>query len=192
MTPTWNESAWYADYILPMGHASERHDLMSQETHAGQWIGFRQPVRRVAMERAGQQIQHTFEANPGEVWEENEFWVELTWRMDPDNSLGIREWVESPARPGEPISQDEYWAWMFENSVPGLPEAAEKEDLTPLQYMRKYGCFEVVKDNYRPNSKSPICSRNNVKNWTTFPLLPQLTESRQLYYCTVVPKLVSI
>ena len=25
----------FADYVLPMGHASERHDLMSQETHAG-------------------------------------------------------------------------------------------------------------------------------------------------------------
>ena len=35
LTPTWNESAWFADYVLPMGHAGERHDLMSQETHAG-------------------------------------------------------------------------------------------------------------------------------------------------------------
>ena len=29
---------------LPMGLGPERHDLMSQETHAGTWIGFRQPV----------------------------------------------------------------------------------------------------------------------------------------------------
>ncbi|MBT8494676.1 MAG: molybdopterin-dependent oxidoreductase, partial [Deltaproteobacteria bacterium] len=68
LTPTWNESAWFADYILPMGHAGERHDIMSQETHAGQWIGFRQPVRRVAMERAGKKVEYTYEANPGEVW----------------------------------------------------------------------------------------------------------------------------
>jgi len=34
-----------------MGHAGERHDLMSNETHAGQWIAFRQPVRRVALEK---------------------------------------------------------------------------------------------------------------------------------------------
>jgi anaerobic selenocysteine-containing dehydrogenase len=53
LTPTWNESAWFADYVLPMGHAGERHDLMSQETHAGQWIAFRQPVRRVALEKLG-------------------------------------------------------------------------------------------------------------------------------------------
>lgn len=150
LTPTWNESAWFADYVLPMGHAGERHDLMSQETHAGQWIGFRQPVRRVAMERAGQKIEHTWQANPGEVWEENEWWVALSGRMDPDGSLGIRKWFESPYRAGELITQDEYWGWMFENSVPGLPEAAAAESLSPLAYMKKYGCFEVVAENYVP------------------------------------------
>jgi len=150
LTPTWNESAWFADYVLPMGISGERHDLMSQETHSGQWIGFRQPVRRVAMERAGKTVEHTWEANPGEVWEENEFWVAVTWAMDPDGSLGIREYVESPHRAGEPITQDEYWAWIFDHSVPGLPQAAEAEELTPLQYMRKYGCFEVVAENYLP------------------------------------------
>jgi len=150
MSPTWNESAWFADYVLPMGHAGERHDLMSQETHAGQWVGFRQPVRRVAMERAGKPVQFTHEANPGEVWEENEWWVELSGRMDPDGSLGIRQWFESPYRDGELISQDEYWRWIFENSVPGLPAAAEAEGLSALAYMRKYGCFEVKRTNYVP------------------------------------------
>ena len=150
LTPTWNESAYFADYVLPMGHAGERHDLMSQETHSGMWIGFRQPVRRVAMERAGKRIERTHEANPGEVWEENEFWVDLTWKMDPDGSLGIRHFVESPLRPGQPVTQDEYWAWLFENSVPGLPEAAAAEELSCLEYMRKYGCFEVVAENYEP------------------------------------------
>lgn len=154
LTPTWNESAWFADYVLPMGHAGERHDLMSQETHAGQWIGFRQPVRRVAMERAGKAVKFTHEANPGEVWEEAEFWVELSWRMDPEGDMGIRRWFESPhVAEGEaprPITQDEYWAWVFEHSVPGLPEAAAAEGLSALAYMRKYGCFEVVRENYVP------------------------------------------
>jgi anaerobic selenocysteine-containing dehydrogenase len=150
LTPTWNETAWFADYVLPMGHSAERHDLMSQETHSGRWIGFRQPVRRVAMERMGQAVTHTWEANPGEVWEEAEFWVEMSWRMDPDGSLGIREWFESPHRPGEPISQDEYWAHIFEHSVPGLPEAAAAEGLSPLAYMRKYGAFEISAGDYTP------------------------------------------
>jgi anaerobic selenocysteine-containing dehydrogenase len=150
LTPTWNESAWFADYVLPMGHGGERHDLMSQETHSGMWIGFRQPVRRVAMERAGKVVERTWQANPGEVWEENEFWVDLTWKMDADGSLGIRQWVESVQKPGTPVTQDEYWAWIFEHSVPGLPAAAKAEGLTPLAYMRKYGCFEVKATNYTP------------------------------------------
>ena len=32
---------------------------------------------------------------------------------------------------------------MFENSVPGLPERAAAEGLTPLEYMRRYGAFEI-------------------------------------------------
>jgi len=153
LTPTWNESAWFADYVLPMGLAPERHDLLSQETHAGQWIGFRQPVRRVAMERAGINVDFTYQANPGEVWEENEFWIQLSAHMDPDGSLGIRQHFESPYRAGELITVEEYYRWIFENSVPGLPEAAAKEGLTPLDYMRKYGAFEVVKENYSPFNK---------------------------------------
>jgi anaerobic selenocysteine-containing dehydrogenase len=150
MTPTWNESAYFADYVLPMGLAGERHDLMSQETHYAQWLGFRQPVRRVAMERAGIAVDRTWEANPGEVWEEAEFWIDLSVKMDPDGSLGIKQWFESPYRPGEVVTIDEYFRWIFENSVPGLPEAAAKEGLTPLAYMRKYGAFEVVRDDFRP------------------------------------------
>jgi anaerobic selenocysteine-containing dehydrogenase len=153
LTPTWNESAWFADYILPMGHAGERHDLVSQETHAGQWISFRQPVRRVALERAGHKVRFTHEANPGEVWEENEWWIELSARMDPDGEMGIRQWFESPYRPGETITVHEYYRWQFENAVPGLPEAAEQEGLTPLAYMQKYGAFEVTAQNYTPYEK---------------------------------------
>ena len=37
---------------------------------------------------------------------------------------------------------------MFEHSVPGLPEAAAQEQLTPLQYMRKYGVFKVSDVSY--------------------------------------------
>jgi hypothetical protein len=121
LTPTWNESAWFADYVLPMGHAGERHDLMSQETHAGQWIAFRQPVRRVAMEKLGKPVQYTYEANPGEVWEENELWVELSVRMDPDGSLGVRQWFESPYRPGEIITVDEYYRGSSRTACPVCP-----------------------------------------------------------------------
>ena len=152
LTPTWNETAYYADYVLPMGHSPERHDLISYETHSGVWIGFRQPVLREAMRRMGKEVQFTYEANPGEVWEEDEFWIELSWRIDPDGSLGIREHFMSPYRPGEKITIDEYYQYIFEN-VPGLPEKAAEEGLTPLEYMKKYGAFEVEKTAYEKHMK---------------------------------------
>lgn len=152
LTPTWSETAWYSDYVLPMGHASERHDLMSQETHAARWIGFRQPVMRVALEKQGKQFNSTYEAHReaglGEVWEEDEFWIELSWRVDPDGALGIRKYFESPYEPGRKLQIGEYYRWIFENSVPGLPEKAAAENLSPLDYMRKYGAFLVEENVY--------------------------------------------
>ncbi|HLX86530.1 MAG TPA: molybdopterin-dependent oxidoreductase [Terriglobales bacterium] len=153
LTPTWSETAWFADYVLPMGFSSERHDLMSQESYAGKWIGFRQPVLRVLQEREGKKFDYTYQANPGEVWEEDEFWINLSWAIDPDGSMGIRQWFESPYRPGQKLTVDEYYGWIFENSVPGLPETAAKEGLKPLEYMRKYGAYEVTRDVYKQNEK---------------------------------------
>jgi anaerobic selenocysteine-containing dehydrogenase len=143
LTPIWSETAQWADWVLPMGLGPERHDLMSQETHAGTWIGFRQPVLRQALEKQGKTVTHTHEANPGEVWEEAEFWVALTWKIDPDGSLGIRKWFESKRAPGTPVSMDEYFGDIFEHSVPGLPEAAQAQGLSPLAYMRRHGAFDV-------------------------------------------------
>ncbi|UIJ33740.1 molybdopterin dinucleotide binding domain-containing protein [Allobranchiibius sp. GilTou73] len=145
LTPTWNESAYLADWVLPMGHASERHDTHSYEQYDGQWIGFRQPVLRAMRERMGEVITDTRQVNPGEVWEENEWWIELSWRIDPDGSLGIRQYHESRKEPGTKLTVDEYYGWMFENSVPGLPEAAAQQGKTPLEYMRTYGAFEIAK-----------------------------------------------
>ena len=121
LTPTWSETAYFADFVLPMGHASERHDVTSYEQYDGQFIAFRQPVLREARSRRGDPASDTREVNPGEVWEENELWIELSWRIDPDGSLGIRQFFESRERPGERLSVDEYYGWMFEHSVPGLP-----------------------------------------------------------------------
>ncbi len=153
LTPTWNETAYFADYVLPMGLAPERHDLMSQETHSGKWISFRQPVLREAARRRGEEFTYTYETNPGEVWEEDEYWIELSWRIDPDGSLGVRQHFESPYNPGEKLTVDEFYRWMFENSVPGLPEKAAEEGLTPLDYMRKYAAFEIQNEVYERNMR---------------------------------------
>jgi len=145
LTPTWSESSYFADYVLPVGLGSERHDIHSYETHDAQWLGFRQPVLRAARERMGQTITDTRQANPGEVWEENELWIELSWRIDPDGSMGIRKFFESKKEPGRKLGIDEYYAYIFENSVPGLREKAEAEGLTPLEWMRRYGAVEVTR-----------------------------------------------
>lgn len=152
LTPTWNETAYFADYVLPMGHASERHDLNTYETHSGTWIAFRQPVLREAARRNRKPFTFTYEVNPGQVWEEDEFWIELSWRIDPDGSLGIRQHFLSPYRPGEKITVDEYYQFIFEHT-PGLKEKAAKENLSPLDYMRKYGAFALDESVYEKHLK---------------------------------------
>src|SRR5207249_1253908 len=61
--------------------------------------------------------------------------------------LGVRKHFESPYRPGEKITIDEYYKYIFER-VPGLPQAAAAKGLDPLQYMRRYGAFEIVPTTY--------------------------------------------
>jgi anaerobic selenocysteine-containing dehydrogenase len=158
LTPVWSETAWFADYVLPMGMGAERHDLMSQETHSAQWISFRQPVQRVLRERAGEHFDFTYEANPGEVWEEDEFWIELSWRIDPTGELGVRKYFESPYRPGKKITIEEYYRWIFENSVPGLPEKAASQGLKPLDYMRRHGAFAVKTNIYDQHEARVLAS----------------------------------
>ncbi len=173
LTPIWSESAQWADYVLPMGLGPERHDVMSQETHAGTWIGFRQPVNLEYRRREGEELSQTLGTNPGEVWEEAEFWVALTHRIDPDGSRGIRKYYESKQHPGEPISLDEYYADIFEHSVPGLPEAAKAEGLDPLAYMRKYAAFDVPyegqrryeKDGFKTPSKKLEIFSSTLADW---------------------------
>jgi anaerobic selenocysteine-containing dehydrogenase len=151
LTPTWSETAWFADYVLPMGVGAERHDIASFETHAGRWIGFRQPVLRRYAEINGDETgpaRRTHEYNPGEVWEENEFWIDLSWRIDPDGSLGIRKWFESDQRPGTPVGVDEYYGRTFADGVPGLAEAAAEAGVTPLEFMRDRGAYAVPGDTY--------------------------------------------
>lgn len=166
LTPTWNETAFFADYVLPMGHASERHDINSYETQAGVWIAFRQPVMREKARRDGEKINFTYEVNPGEVWEEDEFWIELSWQIDKNNDMGIRKHFLSPYRKGEKINIDEYYQYIFEHTN-GLPEVAKKEGLSALEYMRKFGAFLVEPDVYRKNEKN--LKKEDLKDSTTKP-----------------------
>lgn len=157
LTPTWNETAYYADYVLPMGHSAERHDINSYATHSGKWVAFRQPVLREVARREGKEVEFTYEVNPGQVWEEDEFWIELSWRIDKDGDLGIRDHFISPYRKGEKINLDEYYQYIFER-IKGLPETAKKDGFSgpfaELHYMRKYGAFLIEPHTYKMNEKT--------------------------------------
>ncbi|HXG10411.1 MAG TPA: molybdopterin-dependent oxidoreductase, partial [Gemmataceae bacterium] len=74
------------------------------------------------------------------------------WQIDPTGQLGVRRHFESPYRPGEKITVDEYYRYIFER-VPGLPEATKAQGLDPLAYMRKYGAFQVHKTTYRRHER---------------------------------------
>ena len=67
--------------------------------------------------------------------------------------MGIRRHFESPYTPGEKLKMEEFYRWLFENAVPGLPEKAAEEGLTPLDYMRKYAAFEIQEEAYARNMR---------------------------------------
>ena len=156
LTPVWNETSYFADYILPMGLGPERHDLHSYETHDSQWLGFRQPVMKVARQREGDNITDTRQVNPGEFGE-NEFWMELTWRIDADGSLGFVSMVDR-SNNGHTSGVDEYYGG-FENSVPGLPEQAA------LKVSRRLNSERMVRSRLRKrwsrSMKNPCPKRSS-------------------------------
>jgi len=101
LSPTWSETNWYCDFILPVGLAGERHDQHSEATMPARWLSFRQPALRVALEKMGWKPKNpargTLEAHMasglGEIWEEVEFWANIMVHyVDPDGSLGVRDY----------------------------------------------------------------------------------------------------
>jgi len=100
---------YFADYVLPMGIAqANAMNFTHMKPH-------KRPVVGVSPNRAPRRSRTTWikyyrytSVNPGEVWEENEFWIDLSWRIDPDGSLGNRQFFESKQHPGEKLSVDEY------------------------------------------------------------------------------------
>jgi anaerobic selenocysteine-containing dehydrogenase len=175
-SPTWSETNWFMDYILPVGLSGERHDQHSEPTNTQAWIGFRQPVLRVALEKSGwtpndparATLEAHMKAGLGEVWEENELWVNLLFHhVDPDGSLGIRKFWESRENPGKPVTIAEYYNAAFA-TLPGLrhaaePAAAQKEAnaKTPLEqqlaaHAKKYPYYDFMRDRGAWTEKSDV------------------------------------
>ncbi len=167
LSPTWSETNWYCDYILPTGLAGERHDEHSEATKPARWLGFRQPVLRVALEKMGWKpkdpTRATLEAHMksglGEVWEEIEFWANImVHHVDPDGSLGVKKHWASKEDPSRPVTIAEWYQAVFDN-VHHLKNAAENN---PKYAYSKYPNYEMMRDMgtwleedhiYRPQEK---------------------------------------
>ncbi|MBD3807336.1 MAG: twin-arginine translocation pathway signal protein, partial [Epsilonproteobacteria bacterium] len=167
LSPIWSETNWYCDYILPVGLAGERHDQHSEPIKPAVFIGFRQPALRVALEKLGWKpkdpTRATLEAHMasglGEIWEEIEFWANtMVHHVDPDGSLGVRDYWTSAEDPKRAITIPEWYQAAFDK-LPKLREAALKNPKYantkyPNYYMlRDMGTWLEEKDVYKPQER---------------------------------------
>ncbi len=156
LSPTWSETNWYVDYVLPVGLAGERHDQHSEATMPARWTSFRQPVMRVALEKAGWKpnnpnratLEAHIKAGLGEVWEENEFWFDMCVNyIDPDGSLNVKQMWESKRHPGKPVTISEWYDAAFGDNLPNLKRTASQDpkykdsEFPVYEYMRDHGAW---------------------------------------------------
>ncbi len=156
LSPVWSETNWHVDYVLPVGLAGERHDQHSEATMPARWTSFRQPVMRVALEKAGWKpknpnratLEAHIKAGLGEVWEENEFWFDMGVNyIDPDGSLGIKKMWESKKNPGKPVTISEWYDAAFGDNLPNLKSTATSDpryknaEFPVYEYMRDHGAW---------------------------------------------------
>jgi anaerobic selenocysteine-containing dehydrogenase len=172
LSPTWSETNWFCDYVLPTGLAGERHDQQSAPTKPEKWTAFRQPALRVALEKMGwrpkEEHRGTLEAHMkaglGEIWEENEFFFNLFfYHVDPDGSLGVKKHVASKVDPSRPVTMAEYYDAAF-SLLPNLLKAAGEEYSSSkypcYEYMRDHGAWTEETDVYKPQEKELKISKD--------------------------------
>jgi anaerobic selenocysteine-containing dehydrogenase len=149
LSPTWSETNWYCDYILPTGLAGERHDQHSEATEPKRWLSFRNPALRVALEKTGWKpkdptratLEAHVKAGLGEIWEEVEFWANLfVHYVDPDGSLGVRKYWASKEDPSRAFTIAEWYQAAFDN-LPNLRAEAKKRYPNS-----KYPNYELMRD----------------------------------------------
>ena len=136
LTPTWSETAWFADYILPMGLGTERHDTMSQETHAG-------PLARLppagAARREGEARRDARRDPRGESRRSVGRERVLDRALLEDRSGRLARHPQVLRVPVSPRREDHDGRVLrldLRELRPGSAGSRAREDLTPLQYMR--------------------------------------------------------
>jgi anaerobic selenocysteine-containing dehydrogenase len=165
LSPTWSETNWYVDYILPVGLAGERHDQHSEATMPARWTSFRQPVLRVALEKSGWKpknpnratLEAHIKAGLGEIWEENEFWMDMAVNyIDKDGRHGMKKHWESKINPGKPVTIAEWYDAAFGDNLPNLRKTVAKdsrykdEKFPVYAYMRDHGTWLEEENIYSP------------------------------------------
>ncbi len=164
LSPTWSETNWFCDYVLPVGLSGERHDEQSEPSTPGQWCAFRQPALRVALEKMGWKpknpsrgtLEAHMKAGLGEVWEEVEFWATLFAEYtDPTGKLGLKKYWTSK-KTGKTITIREFYQENFSH-VPKLKEAAEaaypNSDAPCYEFMRDRGAWTEAEAVYKPQEE---------------------------------------
>jgi anaerobic selenocysteine-containing dehydrogenase len=176
LSPTWSETNWYVDYVLPVGLAGERHDQHSEATMPARWTSFRQPVMRVALEKAGWKpknpnratLEAHIKAGLGEVWEENEFWFDMVVNyIDPKGDIfldaaktkTIKSMWESKKNPGKPVTISEWYDAAFGDNLPNLKATATSDEryknseFPVYEYMRDHGAWMEENKIYSPQER---------------------------------------
>ena len=174
LSPTWSETNWYCDYILPTGLAGERNDQQSTPSKPERRTEFRQAVIRVAAEKMGWKAKNparaTLEAHMkyglGEIWEETEFWANMMVHyIDPDGSLGVRKYWASKKDPSRAVTVPEYFDAAF-SLLPKLSKEAKSlykgEEFPVYSYMRDHGAWTEESNVYKSQEKELKVDRNYV------------------------------
>ena len=154
LTPTWSETSWYADYVLPMGVGSERHDIASFETHSGRWIGFRQPVMRRFAELQGREGRRRTTAPTSSTR------VRCGRRTSSGSTCRgasiptVRSASASTSRatnvPAARWASTSTTAACSPTACRACADDAAAAHQTPLEYMRDHGAYAVPGDMYEP------------------------------------------
>ena len=165
LSPTWSETNWYCDYILPVGLAGERNDQQSTPSKPERRVEFRQAVLRVAAEKMGWKAKDptraTLEAHMkyglGEIWEESEFWANIIYHhVDPDGSLGVQKYWASKKDPSRCVTVPEYFDAAL-SLLPRLLDTAKKlypaAEFPVYEYLRDHGAWTEQTDVYKPQEK---------------------------------------
>ena len=164
LSPTWSETNWYCDFVLPVGLSGERHDEQSEPTKPERWCAFRQPALRVALEKMGWKpknpsrgtLEAHMKAGLGEVWEEVEFWATLFAEyVDPTGKYGVKKYWTSK-KTGKTITIPEFYEAVFSN-LPKLRKAAKAaypdSEYPCYEFMRDRGAWTEETNIYKPQEE---------------------------------------